>query len=569
MKRRFLSIFMVIALCFVCIFAISGCDFINSGNGGNGDGIQGEILEISLNETSLTLSEGRSETLVATVKLKIDGVELTVKTNNSDQAVNVNVEWESSDTSVATVENGNVSTIKEGTANITAKAGSKSATCDLTVKHYEPVDFEMPEGGYDGSKVTITFANTTGQDKARIIEEAIEDFNELYPNITVLVDNSIKSYDELSKRILTELVSGKQPNVAFCYPDHVALYNRANAVVAIDDFLSDGQFKNMTVTNSAGVEPLGLTQAQQNDYVQAFFDEGSVYGDGHTYTLPFAKSTEVMYYNKDFFDEHHLTVPATWDEMETVCKQIQGIIGKKNGKYPLGYDSDANLFITMCEQYNSPYISATGDHFLFDNAKNQEFVKDLVDLYNDDCLITQSTNNDRYVSNLFTQENCFMSIGSSAGSSYHYADFNIGVAPIPQVDISNPKSTLQGPSVCIFRDENPQEVLASWLFVKFLTTDVQLQCRYSEASGYMPVTKSAYNNEIYQEYLSATSLPARTAKLCAELEKRNVFFTTPAFVGSSKAYEQVGLLMKTALLGGNIEEAFKQAVDACNLYIAN
>ena len=459
-------------------------------------------------------------------------------------------------------------------------------------------EFEMPEGGYDGSKVSITFANTTGQNLANIIADAIEDFNVLYPNITVNVDNSQKNYDTLSNNIATKIGTDKHPHVAFCYADHVARYNEANAVLAIDDFLANGTFKNMTVdqvkvdeygevvkddNGDVVYEPvsLGLTKEQESNYVDAFFAEGKVFGDGKTYTLPFAKSTEVMYYNKDFFDAHpEIKVPTTWDEMKQTCIQIQGIIGKKNGKFPLGYDSDANLFITLCNQHNSPYTSASGkNHFLFNNDKNQKFVKDLVEWYNEGYLITQATNNDTYTSNLFTAQKCIMSIGSTGGSSYQTPDstdgeydFNVGVAPIPQVNPAEPKSILQGPSVCIFKKKNPQEVLASWLLVKFLTTNSDFQGRYSEASGYMPVTKSTYKSDLYSEFLSETSLTAITARTCAEMvdygDGKGDFYTSDAFIGSSKARERVGILMKTVFAGGDINEAFKKAIKECNDYIS-
>ena len=95
-------------------------------------------------------------------------------------------------------------------------------------------DFEMPEGGYDGSKVSITFAATSGQTLRGKIEDALVRFNELYPNITVTLDTSKQNYDELNKRIGTQLTSNKQPNIAFCYSDHIAQYNRSGAVVALD-----------------------------------------------------------------------------------------------------------------------------------------------------------------------------------------------------------------------------------------------------------------------------------------------------------------------------------------------
>ena len=62
------------------------------------------------------------------------------------------------------------------------------------------------------------------------------------------------------------------------------------------------------------------------------------------YTLPMSKSTEALYYNKTFFEKNGLSVPTTWDEMEAVCARIKEI---DPACVPLGYDSEANWFITM------------------------------------------------------------------------------------------------------------------------------------------------------------------------------------------------------------------------------
>ena len=74
---------------------------------------------ISLNKTSLELVAGGAETLTATVE----------PANTTDT-----VAWTSSNEAVATVDsNGKVTAVAEGTATITATAGSKSATCAVSV----------------------------------------------------------------------------------------------------------------------------------------------------------------------------------------------------------------------------------------------------------------------------------------------------------------------------------------------------------------------------------------------------------------------------------------------------
>lgn len=77
------------------------------------------VTDVSLNKTSTTIARGETETLTATVKP--DGTGSTV-------------EWTSSDPSVAAVDQrGEVTAVSAGNATITATAGGKSASCQVTV----------------------------------------------------------------------------------------------------------------------------------------------------------------------------------------------------------------------------------------------------------------------------------------------------------------------------------------------------------------------------------------------------------------------------------------------------
>ena len=74
---------------------------------------------VTLDKTELSLTEGESATLTATVEPE----------NATDKAI----VWTSSDNAVATVENGVVTAVKAGTATITAACGSAKAECTVTV----------------------------------------------------------------------------------------------------------------------------------------------------------------------------------------------------------------------------------------------------------------------------------------------------------------------------------------------------------------------------------------------------------------------------------------------------
>ncbi len=434
--------------------------------------------------------------------------------------------------------------------------------------------FEVPAEGYDGSDVTITFYSQQGTTLQEVLNTYIAEFNKLYPNIHI-EHTTLGDYDGVRDQIVADISVGAQPNLAYCYPDHVALYNLAKATVTLDELIDS----DIVVTRADGsTEILGLTDEQKADFIEGYYEEGRTYGDGMMYTMPFSKSTEVLYYDKTFFDANGIAVPTTWDEMAEVCAKIKEI---DPNSIPLGYDSESNWFITMCEQYQSPYTSATGDHYLFDNETNRGFVKMFNEWYNNGWLTTQSLYG-AYTSGLFTATTgvrSYMSIGSSAGSKYQRptanADgsypFEVGIATIPQVNPEQGKVISQGPSVCIFKDSNPQKVVASWLFVKYLTTSVDFQAEFSMASGYVPVIKSVTENEVYADFLAKADggnyVAALSAQVC--LAQADSYYVSPAFVGSSTARDQVGSLMTKCLaltgdgVDAQIEDAFLDAIDEC------
>ena len=117
------------------------------------------VTDVSLNKSSLNLQIGGNETLTATVA--------------PANATNKNITWESSNTAVATVNNGKVTGVAAGTATITVTTvdGNKTATCTVTVTAGTPVPdtnltthvpeiYEAKEiaGGYGGT-LTVNSGN--------------------------------------------------------------------------------------------------------------------------------------------------------------------------------------------------------------------------------------------------------------------------------------------------------------------------------------------------------------------------------------------------------------------------
>ena len=111
-----------------------------------------ECTGVSLDAETLTFDGEGSKTLVAT---------------NTPADTNDVIVWSSSDTSVATVENGVVTAVGNGSAAITYTCGSQSASCEVSVSGYEyPVLYTLPEATtFDGTNYIDTGVQLFAEDK--------------------------------------------------------------------------------------------------------------------------------------------------------------------------------------------------------------------------------------------------------------------------------------------------------------------------------------------------------------------------------------------------------------------
>ena len=371
----------------------------------------------------------------------------------------------------------------------------------------------------------------------------------MYPNIKI--EHAAQGgYDDINDKIKKAIPANTYPTMAFAYPDHVADYLGKNyeksKVVALNELMDH--------------EVYGINKA---DYVASYLEEGLSYGTDTYYSMPYSKSTEVLFYNKTFFDKNGLTPPTTWAEFETLAARIKEI---DSSKVALGYDSDDNLFITMAEQLGNPYTSATGDeNYLFDVASNHEMVAKLKTWYDNGWLTTKSMLDGAYTSDKFKAQEIYMSVGSTGGTKYNEPNkdadgnpaFDAAVAALPQWNVENGKAISQGPSICFFK-KSSAETLAAWAFYKYIT-NAENSAIWALETGYNPVNTASYEYPAYKALLGEDTLKARVAKVTKQMDAW--YYTSPAFRGSSAARKTVGaILPKVFNEKASVEQAFAEAI---------
>lgn len=424
------------------------------------------------------------------------------------------------------------------------------------------------EGSSGGDDHTIVFYSSQGNNLVPVTANAIERFEKKYPGWKV-DHQQPGGYDDVRNKINSDLIAGVQPDLAYCYPDHVAQYLSSEQVIDMTSFINSIEVvQGVDLQSETGETKdyvVGYTAEEVADFIPSYYDEGRATNftgyEQYGYTaqsmlaLPFVKSTELLYYNADAVEKLGVEIPETWDDLWAQAGQLEKYYPKAT---LLGYDSEANWFITMCAQNGWGYTSVdANNHYLFnqDNAELKSWLTSLKGYYDKGYLTTQEDYG-AYTSNLFVKgiENdaggCLYCVGSSGGASHQSSElFNAKIAPIPgsrRKDGTIDRSAIsQGPSLVMLKAGNgvtnaDEKAKMTFLFIKELL-DPNFQASFSIAAGYNPSRNSVYDIPEYKEHMEGDSMTAMACRIAKGLTDR--FFTSPAFDNSSTARDQVGLVV--------------------------
>ena len=430
----------------------------------------------------------------------------------------------------------------------------------------EQAAFTVPEG-FDTSKnyeITFWAKNDTNVRQTDIYKQAIADFQELYPNITVNL-RLYTDYGKIYNDVITNISTGTTPNVCITYPDHIATYLTGdNVVVPLDDLFSDPAY-------GLGGSEVRFDSPAQSEIIPQFLEECRI--GGYYYAVPYMRSTEACYINKDYVEALGYTLPETltwdfiWEVSEAAAAKNADGTFALNGQevlLPFIYKSTDNMMIQMLKQKGAGYSTASGEIQIF-NDTTTELLYTIAEHTESGAFSTFKISG--YPANFLNAGQCVFAIDSTAGATWmgsdaplidiaeeNIVDFETAVMPVPQFDPENPQMISQGPSICIFNKEDPQEVLASWLFTQFLLTN-EVQIAYSQTEGYVPVTSAAQNTQEYQDYLSRAGEDNDTyyrVKIEASrllLDHMDDTFITPVFNGSTSLRDTAGELIEEVTKG--------------------
>jgi len=438
----------------------------------------------------------------------------------------------------------------------------------------EKKSFEIPEQFDSGREYELTFwaKNDTNMTQVEIYKKAIADFEALYPEITVNL-RLYTDYGKIYNDVITNISTDTTPNVCITYPDHIATYRTgADTVVPLDELFTDEKY-------GFGGSEVRFDSPKKEEIIPKFLEECAF--DGHYFAVPFMRSTESCYVNKTYVEKLGYELPDTltwdfvWEVSEAAMKKDSDGTYLLNGQkvlIPFIYKSTDNMMIQMLKQRDAGYSTAAGEVQIF-NDTTKELLFTISDHVKSGAFNTFKQAG--YPANFLNAGQCIFAIDSTAGATWMGAEaplidiaadklvpFETAVMTIPQFDTENPQMISQGPSICVFNKKDPQEVLASWLFVQYMLTN-EVQLAYSETEGYVPVTSRAQNSGEYQEYLGRRgednelhyAVKIDAARLL--LDNTENTFVTPVFNGSASLRDAAGQMIENV----NKSVRRKQTID--------
>lgn len=334
--------------------------------------------------------------------------------------------------------------------------------------------------------ITIQFWHNRGSGaNLQATEQAVDDFNATVGKEKgIFVEQQfIGGYNDLYTKTQLATQSGEQPVIA----------SSGNTYIA--PLVDDGILYDMM--------PLAQRDGFDVSNILDCFMEIAGNTDGQLYSLPYIRSTPVLYYNKTIADELNLTVPTTMDELIEFAKAfIQKDADGTITRWGFEMFNDYGYYqASFLWQLGEPMVSADGTSPALEGTSMLKQFTDWKKWVEEGvCRPFDSTQAPDIVKQMLYQGKigCYLdSSGSMKNNLLHMteAGYELGVARFPTYDVEKRAVEVGGGQIALIGKGNTEEQIeAGWEFLKFIMTDEQVYLN-STRSGYLPITKSVATYE--------------------------------------------------------------------------
>ncbi len=321
-----------------------------------------------------------------------------------------------------------------------------------------------------------------------VVDELVKQFNDSQDEVEVEAVFQ-GTYDESLNKLKTSMGSGTGPTLIQTYEIGSRFMIDSGAITPVQQFI-DG-------------ESYDVSHLEENILGYYTFDD-------RLYSMPFNTSNPILYYNKDAFKKAGLdpeNPPTTYEEVEKAAKTLtEGSM--TGGSFAIyGWFMEQLLANQGAELLNN----SNGRAGMADQAQlgspaavsTLEWWKKMVD---EGTLLNLGRKTDD-TKKAFAAGQVAMTLDSTASLrgivQAAEGKFEVGTAPLPKpaaADADKGGVVVGGASLWILNDRPEEEQQAAWKFIKFLA-EPKTQAYWHVNTGYFPITKEAYNEDLVKENL--------------------------------------------------------------------
>lgn len=358
------------------------------------------------------------------------------------------------------------------------------------------------------TRISFFYPVQVGGPLTQVIDGYVARFMAANPDVEV---ESVYSgnYIDTTTKALTAAKAGAPPTIAVLLATDIYTFLDEDVIVPID-----------------GLVKTDADRAWLGGFMPAFLKSAQV--GGKLWSIPFQRSTAVLYWNKKAFAESGLDpekYPTTWDEMVAYGKAVlrkdaSGKVTRWGVGIPGNVGSAQWLFGALAAQNGAVLFNENGTETYLSDPKVVEALQFWVDLSKVHGVHPPGIQEWGTTPADFLEGRIAM-IWTTTGNLVNIrrnASFDFGVAPYPGK--VRPASVLGGGNFYIFSKASPAQQEAAFRFTKFMTSD-ELQADWNIQTGYVAPRDATWETQAMKKF--TTELPA------AAVARRQIANSVPEF----------------------------------------
>ena len=339
-------------------------------------------------------------------------------------------------------------------------------------------------------EMTFYYPVQVGGAVAQLVEQIANDFNAENPDIHITPVYT-GNYDDTVVKLQTAINANTPPDFFLSLATQRFSMTAMDAVIPLDDLIA----------KDGGTEYI-------NDFLPGFMEDSFV--DGKIVSIPFQRSTMVMYYNKEAFKEAGLDPdrpPQNWTELaeyaqKLIKKDNAGNVERWGVGIALNSGSAQWAFTGFCLQNSlngENLMTDDGKRVLFDTPENVEALQLWVDLQQKYEVMPKGIVQWTDLPGQFIEGKIAM-IYHTTGNLTNIANnatFEFGTCFLPAGRQWG--APTGGGNFYISKGISEERQQAAWKFIRFATTP-ERAAQWNVDTGYVATRKSAFETEIIKSY---------------------------------------------------------------------